>query len=217
MVQFISLYGGLVLIVEGYIQAQLAAANQAGHGDTKGKNSIIYALVYLCNGAVVGWPAIQFLLLKSPMEYVDKARKKIKALASGQEEEPDPDVDQDDSDQDEEAPPEAAESKAMQARALSLSPKSLSISISILLSFALSFSPLLSSSLSLYSPLNLCVSYLLTLRTMRSPSFETGASQVPGQATAAGGHRLRTHSRVREWGRRRDDGGRCWASPPPGL
>jgi hypothetical protein len=107
--QFISLYGGLVLIVEGYIQAQLAAANQTG--DTEGKNSIIYALIYLCNGAVVGWPIIQ--LLKSPLEYFDMARQKIKALASGKAEEPY-------SDEDDKAPSKAAECQALQAQTHSI-------------------------------------------------------------------------------------------------
>ena len=79
--QFISLFGGLVLIVEDYISAQLVAANE--NDNTSNTTSIIYALVYLCNGSVVGWPIIQLLLLKSPLEIVEIIRAKIKKLASG--------------------------------------------------------------------------------------------------------------------------------------
>ncbi len=77
--------------MEDFIKAQLAAANQSDN--TEFKSAIIYALIYICNGAVVGWPVIQFLSLKSPMELVEKARKKIKALASGYAEDPDSDED----------------------------------------------------------------------------------------------------------------------------
>ena len=84
--QFISLYGGLVLIVEDYIKQQLAAANQSDN--TNDKTAIIYALVYLCNGAVVAWPAIQFLLLKSPAEYAESIRSYIKKKAGGRDQDP---------------------------------------------------------------------------------------------------------------------------------
>jgi hypothetical protein len=79
--QFISLFGGLVLIVEEFISEQLAAANESDN--TSIKTSIIHALVFLCNGAVVGWPIIQFLLLKSPLEIVEIIQAKIKNLTSG--------------------------------------------------------------------------------------------------------------------------------------
>jgi hypothetical protein len=79
--QFITLYGGLVLIVEDYIKQQLAAANQSDGGSSK--LVIIYGLVYLCNGAVVGWPAIQLVLLNSPADIAAEAQSKVKALASG--------------------------------------------------------------------------------------------------------------------------------------
>jgi hypothetical protein len=79
--QFITLYGGLVLIVEDYIKQQLAAANQSDGGSSK--LVIIYGLVYLCNGAVVGWPAIQLVLLNSPADIAAEVQSKVKALASG--------------------------------------------------------------------------------------------------------------------------------------
>jgi hypothetical protein len=79
--QFISLFGGLVLIVEDYISSQLATSNESNN--TSSQTSIIYALIYLCNGAVVGWPVIQFLLLKSPLEIVEMIQAKIKKLSSG--------------------------------------------------------------------------------------------------------------------------------------
>ena len=79
--QLVSLYSGLVLIVEDNISVQFSAANESDN--TSGKTSILYALIYLFNGAVVGWPAIQFLLLNSPLEIVEIIRAKIKMLASG--------------------------------------------------------------------------------------------------------------------------------------
>jgi hypothetical protein len=78
--QFISLFGGLVLIIEDYISAQLAVANESDN--TSYKTSVIYVLVYLCNGAVAGWPAIQLLLLKSPFEIVEIIQANIKGPTS---------------------------------------------------------------------------------------------------------------------------------------
>ena len=74
--QFITLYGGLVLIVEDYIQQQLIAANQA---DSTGPQSIIiYILIYFCNGAVMAFPVIQKLLQKSPARYAEDILHTIK-------------------------------------------------------------------------------------------------------------------------------------------
>jgi hypothetical protein len=69
------------LIVEDFIMQQLIAANQADN--TSSKITIVYVLVYFCNGAVVFWPAIQFCLLKSPTEYIDRAKSALKRLSSG--------------------------------------------------------------------------------------------------------------------------------------
>ena len=79
--QFITLYGGPVLIVKDYIKQQLAAANQ--RDSSSGKLVIIYALVYLCNCSVVCWPAVQVVLLNSPAEVAAEVQSKVKAPASG--------------------------------------------------------------------------------------------------------------------------------------
>ena len=72
--QFITLYGGLVLIVEDYILQALQAAGEAD--TTSSQTFIIYWLVYICNLAVICWPIIQFLLMTRKADY----RKNAKAL-----------------------------------------------------------------------------------------------------------------------------------------
>jgi hypothetical protein len=54
--QFITLFAGLVIIVENYIHDALIAAGEAD--TTAEKVSFITYLVYLFNGAVVVWPAL---------------------------------------------------------------------------------------------------------------------------------------------------------------
>ena len=78
--QFITLYGGLVLIVEDFIQQQLMAANQA---DTTGQeSSIIYFLVYTCNGAVIVFPVLQMLFQTSPAKYAEDTLNTLKKCFS---------------------------------------------------------------------------------------------------------------------------------------
>ena len=57
---------------------QLQAANQSG--DTSDKTTIIYFLMYICNVAVIGWPIIQYLLVKSPGEYIEKIQTAFKTF-----------------------------------------------------------------------------------------------------------------------------------------
>jgi hypothetical protein len=64
--QFITLFGGLVIIVEDYIQQSLIAAGEID--TTTAKVSIISYLVYLGNGAVLIWPSVDWMLQTSPSD-----------------------------------------------------------------------------------------------------------------------------------------------------
>jgi hypothetical protein len=64
--QFITLFAGLVIIVENYIHQTLIAAGEAD--TTAEKISILTYLVYLSNGAVVAWPALDGFMQASPSE-----------------------------------------------------------------------------------------------------------------------------------------------------
>jgi hypothetical protein len=73
--QFITLYGGMVLIVEYFIKKERSASNE--EDTTSNTISIIYGLVYISNAAVCGWPAIQFLLVSDPVRYMKSALKRF--------------------------------------------------------------------------------------------------------------------------------------------
>ena len=73
--QFITLYGGVVLIVEDFVKKERIASNE--EDNTAGTLSIIYGLVYISNAAVCGWPGIQFLLVTDPIQYTLSAVKRF--------------------------------------------------------------------------------------------------------------------------------------------
>ncbi len=64
--QFITLFAGLVIIVEKYIRQTLIAAGE--EDTTVEKISIVTYLVYLLNGAVMVWPALDGFMQADPSE-----------------------------------------------------------------------------------------------------------------------------------------------------
>jgi hypothetical protein len=72
--QFITLYGGLVLIVQEFVKRELFASNE--EDNTSGTLSVIYGLVYISNAAVCGWPVFQFLLVIDPAQFMLSAIKR---------------------------------------------------------------------------------------------------------------------------------------------
>jgi hypothetical protein len=68
--QFFTLFGGLVIIIQGFIQQSLIAA---GESDTTVEVSIVTYIVYMVNIAVVGWPAIDILVQTNPLNIWNQA------------------------------------------------------------------------------------------------------------------------------------------------
>jgi hypothetical protein len=71
--QFITLFAGLVIIMENSIRQELIAAGEAD--TTAEKVSFITYLVYLFNGAVVVWPALDSFMQSEPYETLEEFKK----------------------------------------------------------------------------------------------------------------------------------------------
>jgi hypothetical protein len=81
--QFITLYGGVVLIVEDFIRKERSASNE--EDNTSNIISAIYGLVYISNAAVCVWPAIQVLLAFDYVQYVQSAMKRFSSRTETQQ------------------------------------------------------------------------------------------------------------------------------------
>jgi hypothetical protein len=68
--QFITLFAGLVFILENYIRQALVTAGEVD--TTSEKVSFITYLVYLFNGAVVVWPALDSFMQANPAEHLEQ-------------------------------------------------------------------------------------------------------------------------------------------------
>ena len=73
--QFVTLYGGIVLIVEDFIQKERSASNEPDN--TSRIVSAIYGVVYISNAAVCAWPVVQIFLVFDSVQFVQSAMKRF--------------------------------------------------------------------------------------------------------------------------------------------
>jgi hypothetical protein len=78
--QFVTLFAGLVMILENYIRQTLIAAGE--EDTTVEKVSIITYLVYLFNGAVVVWPAFDGIMQADPSEILEEFKNMCASFVS---------------------------------------------------------------------------------------------------------------------------------------